>query len=85
VRASIENITFNYMVKYPATWSRLTMLMRFMHAICSRLALACKMINYITKHRKYRLCPNHYGEISAKRNSFMVFVLLILEFLDIIL
>jgi len=50
-----------------------------MHATCSRLVLVCKMINYTTKHRKYRLCPDHYGEISAKGNSLIVFVLLILE------
>lgn len=84
VRARIGNITFNYVAKYPATWSRLTMLMlRSVHATRSRLALAFKTIRCSAEHRKYRLRPGHYGEISARENGLMTIVLLSLKLLDV--
>lgn len=85
MRARTRNITFNYVAKYPATWSRLTMLMlRSVHATRSRLALACKTIRCTAEHRKYRLYPGHYSEISARVNGLMTIVLLTLEFLDFV-
>lgn len=86
VRSRTGNITFNYVAKYPATWSRLTMLMlRSVHTTCSRLALACKTIRCTAEHRKYRLRHDYYSEISARENDLMSIVLLTLEFLNVYL